>query len=51
MNAWGAIFAALAVIAFALGFIALGMAVANRYNRIAWKKYYEGKGERGTVKC
>ena len=34
MNTWAA-----------LGFIALGMAIAHVYNWIAWRKYYEGKRE------
>lgn len=30
----------------ALGFIALGMLVAHSYNWMAWRKYYEGRGDR-----
>lgn len=28
----------------ALGFIGLGMMVANCYNWYAWRKFYEGRG-------
>lgn len=31
----------------ALGFIALGMAIAHLYNWQSWRKYYEGKRESG----
>lgn len=33
----------------ALGFIALGMAVAHTYNWLAWRKFYEGKREATEV--
>ena len=46
MNFWLYFLAALAIVAIALLFIALGMKVANRYNKIAWEKYYEGQGKR-----
>ena len=36
------ILAVIGIIFAALAFIALGMALANRYNKIAWSKYYEG---------
>jgi nucleoside recognition membrane protein YjiH len=36
------IFAVIGIIFAAISFIALGMALANRYNKIAWNKYYEG---------
>lgn len=42
------IIGAIAVIVAALLFIALGMALANRYNKIAWDKYYEGMGQKNT---
>lgn len=42
--AWVYCICALALIALALVFIALGIKVANRYNQIAWEKYYEGMG-------
>lgn len=29
-----------------LGFIALGMCIAHTYNWLAWRKYYEGRGDR-----
>lgn len=32
MDIWGA-----------LGFVALGMAIAHVHNHIAWRKYYEGR--------
>jgi predicted membrane protein len=38
----GTILAIIGIILAALAFIALGMALANRYNKIAWNKYYEG---------
>lgn len=44
--AWIYVICALGVIALALMFIALGIKVANRYNQIAWEKYYEGMGAR-----
>ena len=50
MNVLGVIFGALGILAFSLGLIALGMAIATKYNRQAWKKYYEGKGELQGVK-
>lgn len=40
------IIGAIAIIAAALLFIGLGMALANRYNQIAWEKYYEGMGQK-----
>lgn len=46
MKIWALIFGGLAIVAIALLFIALGMKVANRYNTIAWEKYYEGMGKR-----
>lgn len=30
----------------ALGFMALGMALAQVHNMVAWRKYYEGRGDR-----
>lgn len=33
------------VVLLALGFIAMGMAPANCYNKKEWKKYYEGREE------
>lgn len=30
----------------AFGFVALGMVLAHLYNWLAWRKYYEGRGER-----
>lgn len=50
MNVGGVLIIALVAIAFAMGFTVLGMALATRYNQIAWKKYYEGRGERSTAK-
>ena len=47
--AWIYIICALALIALALLFIALGIKVANRYNKIAWDKYYEGMGVRAAT--
>ena len=38
----GTIIVGLCIIFAALAFIALGMAVATRYNKMAWNKYYEG---------
>lgn len=29
----------------AFGYVALGMTLAHIYNWIAWRKYYEGRGE------
>ena len=46
MKFWPYFLAALVIIAIALLFIALGMKLANRYNEIAWEKYYEGQGKR-----
>lgn len=36
------IFAVLGIIIVAFSLVGFGMALANRYNRIAWDKYYEG---------
>lgn len=36
------IIAILGVLACAFALVALGMAIATKYNRIAWDKYYEG---------
>lgn len=36
------ILAVIGIIFAALGFIALGMGISTRYNKIAWNKYYEG---------
>lgn len=36
------ILATLGIILAAFLLVALGMALANRYNRMAWEKYYEG---------
>lgn len=38
----GTILAVLGVMVAAFALIGLGMALANRYNKIAWDKYYEG---------
>lgn len=38
----GTILAVIGIIAAAFLLVGLGMALANRYNRIAWDKYYEG---------
>ena len=43
------IIGAIAIIIAALLFIGLGMALANRYNHIAWEKYYEGMGQKTKV--
>lgn len=43
------IIGAIAVIIAALLFIGMGMALANRYNQIAWEKYYEGMGQKTKV--
>lgn len=51
MSVLGGFIIALAILAFGLGFIALGMAVANKYNRQAWKKYYEGRGEKAGIRA
>lgn len=50
MNIGGVLACALGAIAFAAAFTALGMALATRYYQIAWKKYYEGRGERSAAK-
>lgn len=47
--AWIYVICALALIVLALLFIALGIKVANRYNKIAWDKYYEGMGVRAAT--
>lgn len=36
------IFAVIGIIIAAFALVGFGMALANRYNRIAWDKYYEG---------
>lgn len=36
------IFAIIGIIFAAFALVGFGMALANRYNRIAWEKYYEG---------
>lgn len=36
------IFAILGILVAAFALVGFGMALANRYNRIAWDKYYEG---------
>ena len=36
------IIAIIGIIAAAFALVGLGMALANRYNKIAWDKYYEG---------
>jgi hypothetical protein len=38
----GTILAVLGIIIAAFALVGFGMALANRYNRIAWDKYYEG---------
>lgn len=43
------ILAVIGIIFAALSFIALGMALANRYNKIAWSKYYEGLQASGNT--
>lgn len=45
----GTILAIIGIIFAALSFIALGMALANRYNKIAWSKYYEGLQAAGNT--
>ena len=34
----------------AFGFVAIGMALAHLYNWIAWRKYYEGRGDRSAYR-
>ena len=46
MTILGFFLMALAILAFALGFIALGMALATMYNKQVWNKYYEGRCEK-----
>lgn len=36
------ILAIIGIILAAFSLVGLGMSLANRYNRIAWEKYYEG---------
>ena len=36
------IFAILGILVAAFALVGFGMALANRYNKIAWDKYYEG---------
>lgn len=36
------IFAVIGIIVAAFALVGFGMSLANRYNRIAWDKYYEG---------
>lgn len=36
------VFAVIGIIIAAFALVGFGMALANRYNRIAWDKYYEG---------
>lgn len=40
------IIASAAAILAALGFMALGMRIANENNKRAWEKYYEGMGKK-----
>ena len=40
------IIASAAAIIAALGFMALGMRIANENNKRAWDKYYEGMGKK-----
>lgn len=51
MTILGFFLTALAILAFALGFIALGMALATMYNKQSWKKYYEGRSEKGGIRA
>lgn len=39
---------AIAIVVAALLFIGMGMALANKYNQIAWEKYYEGMNQKST---
>lgn len=39
---------AIAIVAAALLFIGLGMSLANKYNQIAWEKYYEGMNQKAV---
>lgn len=40
------IVAIIGIIAAAFLLVGLGMSLANRYNRMAWEKYYEGASVR-----
>lgn len=42
------IIASAAAILAALGFMALGMRIANENNKRAWEKYYEGLGKKSA---
>ena len=39
---------AIAIVVAALLFIGMGMALANKYNQIAWEKYYEGMNQKSA---
>ena len=39
---------AIAIVVAALLFIGMGMALANKYNQIAWEKYYEGMNQKAA---
>ena len=43
------IIASAAAILAALGFMALGMRIANENNKRAWEKYYEGMGKKNAT--
>ena len=40
------ILAIIGIVLAAFALVGLGMSLANRYNRMAWDKYYEGRGDR-----
>lgn len=46
MNGLKVIAAAAGVVIYSIAMVFLGMAVATKYNRQAWDKFYEGRGDR-----
>lgn len=47
--AWIYFIAGLGVIALAMLFVALGIKIANTYNDLAWRRYYEGIEQAGGI--
>ena len=46
MNAIFIIGAVMVFVIYSIALVLLGMGISNKFNRIAWDKFYEGRGDR-----
>ena len=46
MNVIFVIGAVMVFVIYSIALVLLGMGISNKFNRIAWDKFYEGRGDR-----